>query len=327
VYCRISRDRGGEGLGVERQERLCRELAARKSWPVAEIYIDNDLSAFRGKARPAYNRMLGDLASGTRDAVIVVDHDRLTRHPSELESFIDLADRHGIALANASGDVNLSTSDGRFRARIMGAVARQESERKSERIRRERDQAARAGQPHGGRRPFGYERGGRQINLDEAAHLREAARRFLSGEALRVIADDFNARGVRSASGHLWTVEALKGVLTGPRAAGLRVHRGEIIGQAQWPAILDRADWEALRAALRDPRRSAIGRPATNLLTGMLVCGRCGATLRSTKERSGARRYACNRAPGRLGCGGLAITAAPLDPSSAVQRRFWAVRA
>lgn len=96
---------------------------------MAEVYVDNDLSAYSGKLRPAYERLLADLLAGLRDAVLVVDQDRLTRHPAELEGFIDLADRHGIALANVSGDVDLGTSDGRFRARIMGAVARQESER------------------------------------------------------------------------------------------------------------------------------------------------------------------------------------------------------
>jgi len=188
IYCRISRDRAGEGLGVERQEVLCRELAATKGWPVGEVYVDNDLSAYSGKPRPEYERMLGDLANGRRDAVLVVDQDRLTRHPRELEDFIAFADRHGVALANVSGDVDLSTSDGRFKARIMGAVARQESEKKSERLRRQRDQAARQGRPNGGRRAFGYERDGMTVRPAEAERVREAAGLVWNGASLRSIA-------------------------------------------------------------------------------------------------------------------------------------------
>lgn len=157
IYCRISLDRSGDGLGVERQEELCRKLADDRGWPVAEVYVDNDRSAFSGKPRPAYARMLTDIEAGERDGVICVDLDRLTRRPSELEVFMDLADRCGIALANVSGDTDLSSSDGRFKARIMGAVARQESERKGERIHREAEQAAQRGVPRGSRRPFGYE--------------------------------------------------------------------------------------------------------------------------------------------------------------------------
>ena len=61
IYCRISRDGGGLGLGVARQEELCGKLAAEKGWPVAEIYVDNDMSAYSGAPRPAYRRLLSDL--------------------------------------------------------------------------------------------------------------------------------------------------------------------------------------------------------------------------------------------------------------------------
>ncbi|MGK2852938.1 MAG: recombinase family protein [Microbacteriaceae bacterium] len=81
VYARISRDVTGEGLGVERQLRECHELAAKRGWIVAEEYIDNDISPYSGKARPAYKRMLADIADGLRDAVIVYNTDRLTRRP------------------------------------------------------------------------------------------------------------------------------------------------------------------------------------------------------------------------------------------------------
>src|SRR5262245_19566511 len=120
IYCRLSQDRTGESLGIERQEQLCRKLADEKGWTVTEVYIDRDISAYSGRRRPSYDRMVDDLKNGIRDAVVVVDQDRLTRHVRELEDFISLADANGIALASVSGEIDLSTSDGRFRARIMG---------------------------------------------------------------------------------------------------------------------------------------------------------------------------------------------------------------
>ncbi|HYZ02002.1 MAG TPA: recombinase family protein, partial [Candidatus Binatia bacterium] len=56
IYTRISMDRVGGGLGVERQEQDCRELCGRRGWEVAETYRDNDISAYSGKKRPAYRR-------------------------------------------------------------------------------------------------------------------------------------------------------------------------------------------------------------------------------------------------------------------------------
>ena len=267
-----SRDQHGEGLGVARQEGLCRELAERKGWPVAEVYIDNDLSAYSGAPRPAYGRMLEDLEAGVIDAVVVVDQDRLTRHPMELEGFITLADRLGVPLANVSGDIDLSTSDSRVRARILGAVARQESEKKSWRLKRQRDQHAAGGKFHGGIRRYGCTRAqdakGRptlEIVPEEAARIWDAAARYLSGESLRRIAEGWNGQGVPTVTGSTWRVTTLKTLLSGPHIVGLRVHRGEIVGEAAWPAILDRGTWEELRARLGDPRAlGKVGRPNTS---------------------------------------------------------------
>jgi site-specific DNA recombinase len=61
IYARISSDQVGEGLGVQRQTEDCRKLAADLGWQVGEEYVDNDFSAYSGKPRPAYLRMLADL--------------------------------------------------------------------------------------------------------------------------------------------------------------------------------------------------------------------------------------------------------------------------
>lgn len=315
VYCRISQDRLGTQLGVRRQEEDCRALADRKGWRVAEVYVDDDVSAYSGKPRPAYRRLLVDLASGSRDAVLVYDLDRLHRQPRELEEFFGVCDQAAVRdLASVAGDVNLSTDEGRFHARIMGAVAAKESADKSRRIRRQRDQMASEGRPNGGRRPYGYEPGGLVVREAEAQRVREAARRVLAGESLRTVARSWNATGAPSASGSEWTVSGLRSVLSGPRIAGLRVHRGEVVGDAAWPALVDRETHERLVALLGDRRRQGKGRPPTNLLTAMLVCGRCGANLSSSRRLDGARRYACHPSPGGAkGCGRIAVAAEPVE--------------
>src|SRR3712207_8163804 len=50
--------------------------------------------------------------SGRLGAVVAWDLDRLHRRPVELEHFIDLADRHRLALATVGGDADLSTDNG-----------------------------------------------------------------------------------------------------------------------------------------------------------------------------------------------------------------------
>src|SRR5438105_2394327 len=92
IYARISADPSGTALGVARQEADCRSLADRKGWTVTEIYVDNDLSAYSGKPRPAYRRLLEDIKGARVDAVIVWHLDRLHRNPKDLEEFFEICD-------------------------------------------------------------------------------------------------------------------------------------------------------------------------------------------------------------------------------------------
>ena len=64
IYCRISDDREGRGLGVARQEDECRALAERLGWSVTHVYRDNDLSAYRGRRRPGYQALLEAVKQG-----------------------------------------------------------------------------------------------------------------------------------------------------------------------------------------------------------------------------------------------------------------------
>ncbi len=71
IYARISSDQEGTGLGVTRQLEDCRRMAGELGWTVAGEYVDNDVSAYSGKRRPEYERMLADLADGSCDGVLV----------------------------------------------------------------------------------------------------------------------------------------------------------------------------------------------------------------------------------------------------------------
>jgi DNA invertase Pin-like site-specific DNA recombinase len=85
IYARISSDQDGTGLGVARQVKECRALAESRGWTVVEEFVDNDISAYSGKTRPQYQRMLTAMRDGRVTAVIVYHLDRLTRRPKELE--------------------------------------------------------------------------------------------------------------------------------------------------------------------------------------------------------------------------------------------------
>ena len=76
IYARISSDREGDGLGVARQLDDCERLAERKGWRVVDRYVDDDVSAYSGRRRRHYARMLDDLRAGVIDGVVVCHLDR-----------------------------------------------------------------------------------------------------------------------------------------------------------------------------------------------------------------------------------------------------------
>lgn len=318
IYARISSDVEGTGLGVARQLEDCRKLAADRGWPVGAEYVDNDVSAFSGKPRRQYARMLADLASGDRDAVIVYNLDRLHRRPVELEEFVTLCESVGVRdVATVTADIDLGNDDGLFMARIFAAFAAKESGRKSARIRRKMLQNAQAGLPHGSARPFGYEADKITVREAEAAVVREMVDRYLAGQSLRSLTIWLNESQVAPSVAASWQTTAVRQVLSSGRIAGLREHRGEVIGQAVWPAIITpvQRDRVLARMAARSVTKTRTAR--TYLLSGMLRCGRCGNRLYSQARHSNPqnriRRYVCLKGPDHGGCGRLTVVAAPVE--------------
>jgi DNA invertase Pin-like site-specific DNA recombinase len=77
--------------------------------------------------------------------------------------------RQGLEVATVTGDIDLGTVSGRTFARMLGVMARNESEHKSERQRRANEQSAAAGKvTGGGMRPFGYAQDRRTVVPAEA---------------------------------------------------------------------------------------------------------------------------------------------------------------
>jgi site-specific DNA recombinase len=318
IYARISADVEGTGLGVSRQLEDCRKLAADRGWVVGDEYVDNDVSAFSGKRRRDYERMIADLASSARDAVIVYNLDRLHRRPVELEEFVTLCESVGVRdVATVTADIDLGNDDGLFMARIFAAFAAKESGRKSARVRRKLLQNAEQGLPHGSVRPFGYDDDKITLRQDEAAVVTEMVEKYLAGESLRGLTIWLNDTKVAPAIATSWQTSAVRQILCSGRIAGLREHHGQVIGPAVWPAIITPAQRDRVLARMAARTVAKTRAPRTYLLSGMLRCGRCGNRLfsqaRHVNSDNRVRRYVCLKGPDHGGCGRLTVVAEPVE--------------
>lgn len=293
IYVRISQDRQGESLGVQRQEKDCRQLAERLGLTVQHVYIDNDISAYSGKRRDDYEAMLDGMRNGTINHVIAWHTDRLHRNTRELLDYIDLSIARKIPTQTVtSGPLDLSTANGRAAAITLGAWARAESEHKADRVRAWVIQRAENGHSHGGRRPYGWMPD--RIHLDPTEHavITDIADRLLAGESLRSITIDLVDRKVPTVTSGTWSRQMIRKMLLSPRMVGLRTHQGVVVAQGNWEPALDEPTWHSITALLKDPeRRTTTVTSRKNLLAGIARCGECDEPIRT--KYNARRHYRC----------------------------------
>jgi site-specific DNA recombinase len=315
IYARISSDPSGSALGVSRQIEDCKSWAHKQGTVIAEVYIDNDVSAYSGKLRPSYRRMCEDIKQGVRDGVIAWHPDRLHRSQRELEDFIDLIEATDAEVHTVTGgDYDLSSPHGRLFARMLGAVARHESEDKSRRITRKMAELAQQGKRNGGgTRGYGYNAEHTKVAPNEGAIVKEAAERVLAGDSLRSVCADLNERGVPTVKGGPWTTTVLRTLLMSGRISGQREHRSEIVSSGSWPAIITISQTSRLRSLLSDPARRTNRSPRSYPLSGLVNCGLCGARMVARPRDDGSRRYICAKGPNFAGCGKIFQLAEPLE--------------
>lgn len=298
LYARISRDPNGTEKGVQRQIEDARLLAEMRGWDVVGEFVDNDTSAYSGAHREAYERMMALALDGKIEQIVVWHSSRLWRNRTERAAAIDRLGAKGLKVIAIRGqEMDLGTAYGRMMAGFVGEFDTAESEVKSERLKRAALQRAQEGRAaafvsFGWKRVYDIDSAGRTIgfhdveNPDEADIVREVVDRILAGDTLRGICTDLNARGVltgRRKPGLRWTMTTLRQLAMRKSNIALRVHRKDVIGPADWPAIIPEGKFLRVCALLADPsRRMSRDGKKRHLLThnASAVCGVCGGQLK-----------------------------------------------
>ena len=320
IYARISQDRNGEGLGVERQLQACRQLAEAAGSNVVVELVDNDTSAYQSRVRTGYSDLLTRIGNDEIDLVYVWHNDRLHRSSKELLDYIELCARHGNVVTRTISGSTIDPSDpnSSFLATILGAVAQQESAHKANRTKFKQLESARTGRWIGGTRPFGWRLvapGELEIEEAEASLIRRAAEDFLihknTSRILRMFEEENavtayagSTWGGRPASGK-WSYATIKQMLLRPRNAGIITYgtdeNGKPVEVARRPdlAILSEETWRAIVTLLNDPARKVSARHGNKnkyLLSGIAEC-HCGGLLGSAQvlDSKGQKRmiYKC----------------------------------
>ncbi len=275
---------------TENQGPVLREYAASRGWRIVREYLMTGVSAYKEETNAAaVAKALSECDAF--DILLAVRLDRFTRRGIETAlRYVREFKERGVKVVTVD-DGAQDGPTGELITAMRAWFANQESAIKSERIKA--SVIRRHGQYLGGSRPYGYERDGVTIREEEAAMIREAAKRVLAGEPVRAIARNYNARDVPTAKGGPWSRSTLYYILRGGRISGQYMLGHEIGGDAEWPGIITKADTLVLRRILEPKSETVINEdgsvrkrkswsavPPRTLLSGVIRCaaGHRGAT-------------------------------------------------
>lgn len=302
IYTRVSQDRAG-GRSPAEQEAEARALCDREGWQVVEVVTDSVGASRHSKGtRAGWAEVKKLMRAGGVDVLVTWEASRAQR---DLEAYAELRQlcvAAGVRWSYSGRTYDLSASDDRFKTGLDALLAEREADESSSRIQRAIRANAAAGRPHG-RRLFGYQRVydgtsgrlvGQEPHPEEAAVVCRIFADYLAGSGIRTIAAALNDDHVRTGSGARWNDAQVRRVLVNPAYVALRVHRGEVVGDGDWPALVDRALFERVQARLVAKRTSKTRQTRTaNLLSGVGRCGVCLGKVQRGHDRNQRKTYLC----------------------------------
>lgn len=158
IYDRVSTELQAEtGLSLDTQKELLTEYAVSHGYEIVDYYADEGLTARKKlQNRKDFQRLLNDVRQDKIDLILVTKLDRWFRNVRDYHNTQAILEEHNCNWKTILEDYDTSTADGQLKINIMLAVAQNESDRTSERIKVVFEHKRRMGEHINGRPPFGY---------------------------------------------------------------------------------------------------------------------------------------------------------------------------
>jgi len=305
LYGRVSRDRGGEGQPVDGQLTDLRRLAAQEEWRVVAEHRDDGIGASRYSRgdREEWRCVLDLIEDGAVDVLACRSLSRASRDRKVFATLFEACERTGVHLHAGGRYMDPAQPEDAFGLDVEAAFAVRAAATISKDTRLGQAKAAERGRPHGPtlwpyRRVYNDRGALERVEVipERAAALREAASSVLAGGTLTAAAEKINAAGLDP--GRQFLGRTLRRLLCTPTTAGLRVHRRQVVGDGDWPPILDVETHRQLVQLLSQPdRRCTRDNQVRHLLPGVALCGRCGATMHRIGGTQRPPRLVCSDQP------------------------------
>ena len=270
IYVRVStQEQKVHGISVDAQETACRAWVKDSGHHLVGVYNDAGLSA-RAKytKRRAMLQLIEDIEADRIDLIVFTKLDRWFRNVADYYEVQAILEQHGVRWRAIQEDYETETASGRFKVNIMLAVAQDEADRTSERIKATAEYKRQKGEAVG-RAPVGYVIKDKHFEIDPATE-----------PAVRAFFDAFLATFSRKAA----RIAAQEhGVIFNDVRAGKTLRNTTYCGDhfgVPCPAYISREQFDQIRqvvsARTREPKNRLV-----YLFSGLLRCGECGGAMTS----------------------------------------------
>lgn len=267
LYARVStEEQAVHGLSIDAQ------LAALKeAYPSGEEFVDLGISARKPiSKRPELQRLLRMVERDQFDLIVFTKLDRWTRNIREYYKAQDILDAHSVAWRALHEDYETETASGRLKTNIMLAVAQDEADRTSERIKAVFEEKRRKGLVTSGGVALGLAvENGKLVPGADADRVREIFRTYISTRSMRAVAK----RTGYTTSGVQYLLDNENYLNTG---------------------VIDASTWETVRNIRATRQQRHVRSDRVYLFSSIVFCPYCGTRLTSLWSK-GHIYYRCRK--------------------------------
>ena len=274
LYARVSTEEQKiHGLSIDAQLSALREWAEGKT--VVGEYVDAGVSGRTTiKKRPELQRLLRDVEAGRVDVIAFCKLDRRTRNIREYYKAQDILDAHSVAWRALQEDYETETAAGRLKVNIMLAVAQDEADRASERVKAVFADKRKRGLAPTGSVPLGIKlENGKEVPSEDAPIVRKMFEEFVACRSARAVA-----------KAHQMTAEGVTYLLRNERYLNAK--------------IVDRGLWEAVQGILSTRTQRHVRTDRIYLFSGLVFCS-CGYPMSCASVNRNGNIYVYYRCSAR----------------------------
>lgn len=286
LYLRVSTEaQADEGHSLAAQAEKLEAYCRMKGVSAFKRYVDGGFSG-SNLSRPAMGELIEKIRTGEVERVVVYKLDRLSRSQKDTLYLIeDVFLPHGVDFVSINENIDTGSPYGRAMIGILSAFAQLERENIFLRTRMGMVERVKQGYwPGGGKIPFGYDydaQKGVLVPNSDADTVREIYERYLEGQSTGRIARDLGLKYE-----HL-----VKQILRRESNTGVIVYKDAVYPGRHEP-LVDRETFDRAQRRLCAPNRPRAAEGG-KLLTGLLVCGHCGAKMRYQKWGNAGDKLVC----------------------------------